>query len=85
MSDTYLSYAGRKAKIRWKLVAHSFESLANNKKLGNELDLELAWRYSRKWEFKLLAAYYQAKDTGLYSNIANFDLSTVEVSASYNF
>jgi len=85
LSDSYLSYAGRKAKIRWKLVAHSFESLANNKKLGNELDLELAWRYSRKWEFKLLAAYYQAKDTGLYSNIANFDLSTVEVSASYNF
>lgn len=85
LSDTYLSYADRKAKIRWKLVAHSFESLNNSKTLGKELDIELAWRYSRKWEFKLLAAYYKAKKTGLYANTKNSDLSTIEVSTAYNF
>ena len=85
LSDSYLSYAGRKAKLRWKLVAHNFESLTNSKKLGNELDFELAWRYSRKWEFKLLAAYYKAKNTDLHTNVANFDLSTIELTTAYNF
>jgi len=85
LSDTYLSYAGRKAKIRWKIVAHSFESLANSKTLGKELDFELAWRYTRKWEFKLLAAYYKANESNLYTNPKNVDLSTIEVSTAYNF
>lgn len=90
MRDIYVAYAGRKAKIRWKIVAHSFESLVTRQKLGDELDLELAWRYSRKWEFKLIAAYYRAREQADYSVINdtemnNADISTWEVSAAYNF
>ncbi len=84
MDDRYISYAGRDGKLRWKLVYHSFDSLSDDRNLGRELDLEVAWRYTRKWEFKLIGAHYQAQDGSPFAPAARFDLSTWMVSAAYN-
>ncbi len=84
INDKYLSYAGRNGKIRWNLVAHRFDNNSEHLVIGNELDLELAWRYNRKLELKLLAAKYQAKEGSPVALAANYDLSTWMVAITYN-
>lgn len=84
IKDAYLSYEGRKGKVRWQLVGHSFDSINAHKNMGYELDLELAWRYSRKIEFKLLAASYRAQDGSFTAPATRYDLSTWIVSVAYN-
>jgi hypothetical protein len=84
MNDYYLSYMGRDAKLRWRLMVHRFVTLSSHEVIGHEVDLEVAYRFTRKWEFKLIAAHYMS-DEG--SNIvpASLDtLSTWMLSAAYN-
>lgn len=84
LKDTYLTYRGRKGKLRWRLVAHQFDSASGGTTAGHELDLELAYRYDRQWEFKFIGAKYFA-DQGFSSlPSSQFDLSTWMLSAAYN-
>ena len=84
LRDQYLTYRGRYKKLRWRTVMHNFNSYKKNKQIGTELDLELAYRYTRKWEFKLLYADYKAK-RGLKSfPKSNFNLRIWFASVAYN-
>lgn len=84
LRDQYLTYRGRLKKLRWRAVLHNFASFNENRIIGSEIDLELAYRYTRKWEFKLVYANYNAKN-GLKSfPKAKIDLSTLFVSVAYN-
>lgn len=84
LKDTYVTYRGRNGKLRWRLVAHQFDSTTGGVTAGHELDLELAYRYDRQWEFKFIGAKYFA-DQGFSSlPSSQFDLSTWMLSAAYN-
>lgn len=84
LHDAYLSYKGREAKLRWRIVAHYFSGDSSHSKIGKELDLELAYRYDRKWEFKFIAARYMA-DQGLsFLPATQHNLSTWMLSVNYN-
>lgn len=84
LKDTYITYRGRNGKLRWRVVAHQFDSVVGSVTAGHELDLELAYRYSRKWEFKFIGAKYFT-DQG-FSTLppSQFDLTTWMLSAAYN-
>ncbi len=84
LRDQYLTYRGRYKKLRWRAVWHNFASYKSSEQIGTEIDLELAYRYTRKWEFKLLYANYQRKNGLKYFPKANFDLSTWFASVAYN-
>ena len=82
--DTYLTYRGRKAKLRWRVVAHQFTSDSNGEVAGNELDFELGYRFNRKWETTIIASSYMTKG-GIEGLIASQnDLSTFTLSVNYN-
>jgi len=84
LRDQYFTYRGRFNKLRWRAVIHQFRGFTNSNVIGNEFDLELAYRPTRKWELKLIYADYQSKN-GLASFLkANHDLSTWLVSVAYN-
>jgi hypothetical protein len=82
--DTALTYRGRNAKLRWRVVAHLFEGDSDGKTAGHELDLEVAYRFNRKWQATFLGSMYKTK--GGISGLAasQNDLSTWTVSVSYN-
>ncbi|OUR74025.1 hypothetical protein A9Q78_01810, partial [Methylophaga sp. 41_12_T18] len=61
LRDQYFTYRGRYNKLRWRAVYHDFHTYQKSDDIGKELDLELAYRATRKWEFKLVYANYQAK------------------------
>ncbi|WP_206486141.1 hypothetical protein [Thalassotalea sp. G2M2-11] len=84
VEDIYLSYAGRNGKLRWKLVGHHFSDVESHSDIGYEFDFELAWRYSRKLEFKLLAANYQTRSGLATAAATQYDLSTWMLSVAYN-
>ncbi len=82
--DLYISYQGRKNKLRWKAVAHSFENYRTKEQLGYELNLELAYRYSRKWEFKsVFGKFYSDKGLPRAENTQS-NMTSWFVSAAYN-
>lgn len=84
LEDKYITYRGRNGKIRWRVVAHQFTSVEGDIRIGKEFDVELAYRYNRQWEFKLIAAKYMA-DKGLANSpTSQQDLSTWSVSVAYN-
>jgi len=82
--DTFVSYRGRKNKLRWRIVYHDFNSYGGNARMGYEIDLELAYRFNRKWEVKLVHADYHTKDKQAAIPSANFDLKTWFISVAYN-
>lgn len=82
--DQYLTYKGRFKKMRWRAVYHRFNSYNNGNHIGNEFDVELAYRLTRKWELKFVYADYQAKDGLKYFPKANNDLTTWYASIAYN-
>jgi hypothetical protein len=84
LEDVYFTYRGRKGKIRWRAVAHQFSSVDDGADVGTEIDLELAYRYNREWEFKFIAAKYMA-DEG-FANLprSQYDLNTWSLSIAYN-
>lgn len=84
LKDTFLTYRGRKGKLRWRLVAHQFDSALGGTTAGHELDLELAYRYDRQWEFKFIGAKYFADEGFSSLPSSQFDLSTWMLSAAYN-
>lgn len=84
LRDYSISYRGRDGKLRWRIVAHQFDSDGGGVTAGHELDVELAYRYNREWEFKFIAARYEA-DQGFASlPVSQQDLSTWMISAAYN-
>jgi hypothetical protein len=84
MRDQYITYRGRLSKVRWRAVYHHFKDIESGGNIGNELDIELAYRATRKWEFKLVYAAYKSKE-GLYNfGKANHDLTTWFASVAYN-
>jgi len=84
LRDQYLTYKGRIKKLRWRGVYHRFIDYNTSKVIGNELDIELAYRASRKWEFKLIYAHYKA-DNGLpLFPVSNHNITTWFASVAYN-
>jgi len=84
LRDQYITYKGRYKKLRWRLVYHKFGDFNNKVNIGNEFDFELAYRLTRKWEFKFIFADYRTKEGLNYFPKANFDLSTWFASVAYN-
>lgn len=84
LQDLYLTYKGRDAKLRWRVMAHYFSGDSLNTQLGKELDLELAYRYNRDWEFKFIAARYVTEGGLDYLPASQHNLSTWMLSAAYN-
>lgn len=82
--DTFITYKGRDAKLRWRIVAHQYTSDTTGKIAGHELDLEVAYRFNRKWEASLIGAKYFSKNGIQGLAASQNDLSTVTVSLSYN-
>lgn len=81
--NTYITYRGRKAKLRWRLVAHHFESDTTGKTAGHEIDFELGYRFNRQWQATILSSMYFTKGgvDGLASS--QNDLSSWTLSLSY--
>jgi len=84
MRDQYFTYKGRYKKFRWRSVYHTFKNYQSSEVIGNELDIELAYRYTRKWEFKLVYADYRTEKGLKYFPKASNDLSTWFASVAYN-
>ena len=84
LRDQYFTYRGRERKLRWRSVFHYFKGYSNSADIGYELDLELAYRLTRKWQFKLIFADYHSKDGLRHFPKTNYDLSTWFVSVAYN-
>jgi hypothetical protein len=83
--DTFVTYRGRDAKLRWRVVVHQYNSDSTGVTAGHELDIEVAYRFDRKWESTFLHSRYVAKD-GIQGILASQnDLSTWTISLSYNF
>jgi hypothetical protein len=83
LQDFYLTYKGRDAKLRWRVMAHHFSGDSLSTQVGNEIDLELAYRYNRDWEFKFIAARYVADEGLSYVSASQHNLSTWMISAAY--
>lgn len=82
--DTAITYRGRKAKLRWRVMAHLFEGDSNGDTAGHEFDLEVAYRFNRKWEATLLSSNYFTKGGIKGLQASQNDLSTWMISISYN-
>ena len=83
--DTAITYRGRLAKLRWRVVAHQFRDDDSGQIAGNELDLEIGYRFNRKWEGKLIAAKYFARQGIPTLAASQQNLSTWSISLAYNF
>jgi len=84
LRDQYITYRGRHKKLRWRAVYHKFNNYQNSSDIGNEVDLEFAYRVTRQWEFKLVYANYQAKGGLSYFPKSTNDISTWFASVAYN-
>lgn len=84
LKDQYMSYRGRIKKLRWRAVLHHFKNYSTSSNIGDELDIELAYRATRKWEFKLVYANYKTKDGLDDFPKASHDLATWFASVAYN-
>jgi hypothetical protein len=84
LRDQYVTYRGRIKKLRWRAVYHRFNSYSSSNHIGNELDIELAYRATRKWEFKFVYADYRVKNGLKYFPKASNDLATWFASVAYN-
>lgn len=84
LQDHYLTYKGRKGKLRWQVIYHRFQDAGGDINVGNEIDAELAYRYSRKLELKIISANYRAKNGLADLPESQLDLSAVYLSVNYN-
>jgi len=84
LRDSFVSYRGRQNKFRWRVVYHKFNSFEKSKKMGYEIDVELAYRLNRKWEFKTVYADFHTSNSSTLIPSANFDLTTWFISVAYN-
>jgi hypothetical protein len=84
LRDQYFTYKGRAKKIRWRVVYHHFKDYVTGVTIGNEFDIELGYRATRKWEFKLVYASYKTKN-GLDSfPRTKHDITSLFASVAYN-
>jgi hypothetical protein len=65
-------------------MAHLFEGDSNGETAGHEFDLEVAYRFNRKWEATLLSSTYITKGGIQGLEASQHDLSTWTISVSYN-
>lgn len=84
LRDYAITYRGRDGKLRWRMVAHRFDSDGGGITAGHELDIEIAYRYTRKWEFKFIGARYIADEGFEVLPASQQSLTTWMVSATYN-
>lgn len=84
ITDTFFDYRGRDSKLRWRAKLHQFNDLNGGATIGHELDLELAYRYSRQIEFRLIAARYVSDQGIARLPISQNNLSSLFASISYN-
>jgi len=85
LEDNYLSYRGRYKKLRLRVIYHHFNGQSANVNIGQELDVELTWRFAKKWRVQLVYADYQTQD-GLESRPnSQYDLTSMFASVSYGF
>lgn len=84
LRDQYFTYKGRAKKIRWRVVYHHFKDYVTGVTIGNEFGIELGYRATRKWEFKLVYASYKTKN-GLDSfPRTKHDITSLFASVAYN-
>ncbi|MGQ8366341.1 alginate export family protein [Glaciecola sp. 1036] len=85
LTDTFVTYRGRSGKLRWRALLHQFNSASSGRTIGYEVDLEVAYRYTRDWEFTFIAAMFFT-DNGIDAiPSSQEDLTSLIVSASYKF
>ena len=84
ITDMTTSYKGRKGKLRWRINHHQFFSDQFDIHIGNELDIEVAYRYTRKWEGKLVFARYFVNDGLVVLPRTSEDITSAFFSVSYN-
>lgn len=84
LNDSVVSYGGRNGKLRWKFDYHLFFDKSLDQHLGDELDIEVAYRVSRKWEAKLAIADYNARKGIPAAQRTQWDVRTLFASVSYN-
>ena len=84
LRDTALTYRGRKARLRWRVMAHHFASDGTGSTAGHELDIEIAYRFNRQWEVTFLGALYFTKGGVEGLAASQQDLSTFTFSLAYN-
>jgi hypothetical protein len=85
IQDTFLTYRGRDSKLRWRALLHQYRSDSSDANIGQELDIELAYRYTRDWELTFLASFYKAKDGLEGLPATQEDLTSLMASLSYQF
>lgn len=85
IDDLFITYRGRDGKLRWKIVAHQFKSQRDNVTIGNELDIEVAYRFNRDWEIRAFMARYVPDEGLLDLQPANNDLTSSSVALLYHF
>lgn len=81
--DTYITYRGRVAKLRWQIVAHQFASDTTGAVIGQEVDIEVAYRYDRDWELTLLHSSFLTKNGLDGLDATQNDLQSWTLSLSY--
>lgn len=84
ISDTFLDYRGRDAKLRWRVKLHQFNDVNSSATIGHEIDAEIAYRYSRKIELRLIAAKYFDDEGISRLPISQNNLSSIFASFSYD-
>tara|TARA_Y100000052_G_scaffold27586_1_gene36925 strand:- start:2262 stop:3530 length:1269 start_codon:yes stop_codon:yes gene_type:complete len=84
MVNSYFTYQGRQGKLRWRSVYHHFYDYEQEQTIGNELDLEIAFRFTRKWEAKVVFAKYFADNGVLQNPASEEDLTAIFASVAYN-
>lgn len=84
IADTMLTYRGRSGKLRWRSQYHVFYSSDHDVHVGNELDLELAWRATRKWELSAVLAHYMAENGFVSLPESQQDRTSWFVAVKYN-
>ncbi len=84
LRDKYVTYRGRANKLNWRVVYHQFDSYSHSDNIGAEIDFELGYRFTRKWEIKLVYADYRSNDGMQYFSRASYDLNSWFASIAYN-
>lgn len=85
VKDSFVSYRGRKAKLRWRAMFHHYVSASTERTIGNELDLELAYRFNRKWQASALYSKYKPRQGLTEISATETDLQSLSFSVLYNF
>lgn len=84
LRDVYMTYRGRNNKLRWRVVLHKLKSYKTDERIGDEIDIELAYRITRKWELKFVYADFSSQKGVDESIKTRDDINTWFMSIAYN-